>query len=77
MADITGDTDEEQSESIRDQVAQDILDGIQSTTVDGLSVTQMHPMARLDAADRLKRNRRNPFWSMRTVKLVPPGGGGS
>lgn len=77
LPDITEESESVQSESIRDQVAQDALDGIQSTSVDGLTVTQLHPMARLDVADRLNRNSRNPFLMMRTAKLIPPGGGGS
>lgn len=75
--DITDESESVQSESIRDQVAQDVLEGIQSVSVDGLTTTTMNPLTRLKAADELARRNRNPFFSMRTAKLIPPGGGGS
>lgn len=70
-------TPEEQTEEIREAVAEDATTGIAATTVDGLSVQSMHPMTRLDVADRIKRNSgaNNPFARMRSARIISPGAG--
>lgn len=61
---------------VESQIVEDVEGGIQSTTVDGMTVQISDPLRRLEALDKLKRNRvSNPFATLRHQKIVSPGGG--
>lgn len=67
---------EEEIAEVEAQIVEDVEGGIQSTTVDGMSVQVSDPLRRLEALDKIKRNRvSDPFATLRHKKLVSGGGG--
>lgn len=69
------------TDDAREQLTQDVVDGISTVNVDGMNVTMQDPAKRLDVIERLERGSisetaaTKPHFGIRFSKLIPPGGG--
>ena len=69
------------TDDAREQLTQDLVDGLATVNVDGMTVSLQDPAKRLDVIERLERDEvkdaaaSQPHFGLRFTKLVPPGCG--
>ncbi len=70
---------EEELTAAEDSLIADITSGVDSFSVDGVSVRAMDPKTRLEVLDAIRTDasRKHGHRGIRFTKLIPPGGGGS
>jgi hypothetical protein len=64
----------EEADEIEEAVIADAVEGIQSATVDGMTVSMQDPMKRLDVVDRLRTSTASTqsHFGLRHTRLIGP-----